>query len=142
MGIFRKKAKEAAIQEMLPGMPPPTAVPPERKRLGQFPLKESSVSRRSFLMRALAWTTAAIGGVLAAMGLGAITAPALRSADVGARAGRDGGSWCSAGAVPGWSRTLLPAAPLPTPGHGRGSAQRTASAPSLGTSLVQRSRVQ
>jgi len=81
MGIFRRKGKEDVTQEMLPGMPAPSAAPTERKRLGQFPLKESSVSRRSFLMRSLAWTTAAIGGVLAAMGLGAITAPALRSAE-------------------------------------------------------------
>lgn len=81
MAIFgRKKQRPQATQAELPGMPPADA-PEGGHRFGQFPLKESSVTRRGFLMRALFWCTAAIGGVLAAMGLGAITAPALRKSD-------------------------------------------------------------
>lgn len=82
MAIFRKKEQPQppSVQGELPGMP--EAVTPQvPKRFGQFPLKESSVTRRGFLMRSLFWVTAAIGAVLAAMGLGAITAPALRKSD-------------------------------------------------------------
>lgn len=81
MAIFRKRRQApAAEQTQLPGMPP-AGTPEGGRRFGQFPLKESSVSRRSFLMRSLLWVNVAIGGVLAAMGLGAITAPALRKED-------------------------------------------------------------
>lgn len=81
MGLFRKKGTHEVTQEQLPGMPLPPSTQPTGTRFGQFPLKESSVTRRGFLMRSLFWVTAGIGGVLAAMGLGAITAPALRTSD-------------------------------------------------------------
>ena len=47
-------------------------------RFPRIKLKASTLSRRTFLMRSLALVTAAIAGVLAAVGLGAIAAPALR----------------------------------------------------------------
>jgi len=77
VSIFGKKPQQRTDQPLLPGTPPPSQGDAEPK----FPylrLKESSLSRRTFLMRSLALVTGAIAASLAALGLGAITAPALR----------------------------------------------------------------
>ncbi len=78
MALFRRK-KPTPLQPGLPGVPPPGEA--RRRdpgaRFGEMRMKESTVSRRSFLVRSLAVVTGAIGAALAAIGLGAITAPAL-----------------------------------------------------------------
>jgi Rieske Fe-S protein len=77
VSIFGKKPQQPTDQPLLPG----TAAPDQAGGSTKFPgirLKESSLSRRTFLMRSLALVTGAIAASLAALGLGAITAPALR----------------------------------------------------------------
>ena len=87
MALFRKKRPPVIpphTHEGEAGDPHPVAHTHEADETQadtKFPrmkLKESSLDRRTFLMRSLALVTAAIGGVLATMGLGAIAAPALR----------------------------------------------------------------
>lgn len=75
--IFRREEPDRKDQPSLLGLSAPGRRP-GKTRFPYVPLKESFVSRRSFLARSLAWTTAAIGASLAAIGLGAIGAPALR----------------------------------------------------------------
>jgi len=77
VSIFGKKAQQRTDQPLLPGTPSPSQAG-ERTKFPHIPLKESSLSRRTFLMRSLALVTGAIAASLAALGLGAITAPALR----------------------------------------------------------------
>lgn len=76
----RKRASRNRDQPSLPGLArsPAKRPDPRETHFPYLPLKESSVSRRSFLARSLAWVTAAIGASLGAIGLGAIGAPALR----------------------------------------------------------------
>ncbi len=100
MGLFRKKSKGSVPPHTHEGtsahgtaggrIPPhvhpegsphtvvPVAPAREDVRFPRMRLKESTLTRRTFLARSLALVTAAIGGVLAAAGLGAIGAPALR----------------------------------------------------------------
>ena len=77
MSIFGKKEQQKTDQPLLPGTPPPDQAG-EGTKFPHIRLKESSLSRRTFLMRSLALVTGAIAASLAALGLGAITAPALR----------------------------------------------------------------
>jgi menaquinol-cytochrome c reductase iron-sulfur subunit len=117
MGIFRKNAssqppaaageasgricpfcaediREAAVVCKHCGRDLPQAdatAPAAKTKFPRVPLKESSLSRRTFLMRSLALVTGAIAAALAAIGLGAITAPALRKeADQWSPIGRPG----------------------------------------------------
>lgn len=80
--IFRRRTPNLAVQPSLPGLDVPRSEPRQGveggTRFPYIPLTKSVVSRRSFLARSLGWVTAAIGASLAAMGLGAIAAPALR----------------------------------------------------------------
>lgn len=77
MSIFGKKPQQRTDQPLLPGTPEPSQAS-ERPGFPHIRLKESSLTRRTFLMRSLALVTGAIAASLAALGLGAITAPALR----------------------------------------------------------------